>query len=78
MNGHNVRRNQIICQGLRARTESEVSCAIQALDQWMEAHPNDATMRDAYGPLTLRQIAFHSVSSVILSDDKELVALTGN
>ncbi len=54
----NPERERILRQALVARTEAEVTAACQELDRWVQAHPEDQSIRDAYEPLTLRQMAF--------------------
>lgn len=42
-------REHLIDQVLRANNPTEVRVAWRALDRWMEAHPDDLSMPDAYG-----------------------------
>jgi hypothetical protein len=57
-------RERLIRLALQARTEAEVACAIQELDRWVLEHPDDENIRDAYEPLTLRQMAFDTADSL--------------
>ncbi len=41
-------RNRIAHQALRARTLSEISTATRELNRWVDNHPDDWGIRDAY------------------------------
>ncbi len=43
-----VERNRIAHQALRATTLEEVDLATRELDQWVDDHPDDWGIRDAY------------------------------
>ena len=44
----NPERELILNQALRARTLSQITIATQELDQWVDDHPDDWGIRDAY------------------------------
>ena len=48
-------REALIQSALSARTPEEIERALEQLNQWRVAHPDDEAIRDTYAPLTLRQ-----------------------
>ena len=51
-------RNRIMHQALRARTLAEVTYATRELDQWVDDHPDDIGIIDAYEVLeNMKEIA---------------------
>lgn len=59
-------RELILNQALRARTLSELTFATRELDQWVDAHPDDWGIRDAYEVLeNMREIAEYQQREVL-------------
>lgn len=51
-------RNRIANQALRATTLAEIALATRELDQWVDDHPTDWGIRDAYEVLeNMKEIA---------------------
>ncbi len=48
-------RERILDQALRARTLSEIATAAREMDQWVEDHPDDLGILDAYEVLANMQ-----------------------
>lgn len=54
----NEERNRIMHQALRATTLPEIIRAARELDQWVDAHPDDLGIVDAYEVLeNMKEIA---------------------
>ncbi len=45
---NDIERNRIAHQALRATTLAEIEIATRELDQWVDDHPDDWGIRDAY------------------------------
>ena len=48
-------RERILDQALKARTFSEIATATRKMDQWVENHPDDLGILDAYEVLANMQ-----------------------
>jgi len=48
-------RERILDQALKARTFSEIATATREMDQWVEDHPDDLGILDAYEVLANMQ-----------------------
>jgi len=55
VDANNPARKRLITQVLDATTLAEVSAATMALSQWMDAHPDDWGMADAFEQLSMMQ-----------------------
>ena len=51
-------RNRVLAQALKARTFAEIAVANREMDQWVNDHPDDLGIRDAYEVLdNMQEIA---------------------
>ena len=56
-------RNRIARQAMRATTLAEVTLAIRELDQWVDGHPDDLGIIDAYEILeNMKEIAEEQIA----------------
>lgn len=70
----NPEREFVLNQALRARTLSEIAIATRELDQWVDDHPDDWGIRDAYEVLeNMREIAEYQQREVLPCMELEAV-----
>ena len=68
----NPERERILNQALRVRTLSEIAVATRELDRWVEDHPDDWGIRDAYEVLeNMAEIAQEQQTSPVLRSNRE-------
>ena len=46
---------ELVAFALTARTPEQIAQATQALDDWLQQHPEDRSLEDAYEVLAMRQ-----------------------
>lgn len=74
----NPERQRILNQALRARSLPEIEVATLELRQWVEAHPDDLGIVDAFEQLSLMEDCLREETSVPVSPKEELpVAAAG-
>ncbi len=61
MNTLETEREKMLEQVLAARTSAAIAAAEQLLDDWIEAHPEELGMRDAFEILDNRKEILESV-----------------
>ena len=65
-------RNRIARQAMRATTLAEVTLATRELDQWVEGHPDDLGIIDAYEILeNMKEIAGEQIAEEQIAEEQQ-------